>query len=244
LNFLVVGASGGLGRAICERLAEAGHHLIVVSSDVRDLEAMRSDLDSRHGTRVCIAPADTATDGGYLDEVVRAAQEMGGVDGVLFPIGGLSPDDSGALDAASVEWLVRTNFTVIVDAVSRLLPPMRELGRGAIVGFGTIAAERGRGRNVVYASAKRALQTYFESLRHLCSGSGVVVQFYVLGYLDTSLASGRTKLFPKGSPERLADRVLANLNRDMPIVYYPWFWRFVGLGLRWTPWFLFKRLRF
>ncbi len=66
-----------------------------------------------------------------------------------------------------------------------------------MVGFGSIAAARGRSGNVVHASSKRALESYFESLRHAWAGQGPRVQFYILGYLDTSLASGRTKLFPR-----------------------------------------------
>ena len=48
----------------------------------------------------------------------------------------------------------------------------------------------GRSRNVAYSAAKRALASFFESLRHAFADSGVVVQFYVLGYMDTELAAG------------------------------------------------------
>ena len=41
--------------------------------------------------------------------------------------------------------------------------------------------------NVAYSAAKRALASFFESLRHACADTGVAVQFYVLGYMDTEL---------------------------------------------------------
>ena len=55
---IVVGASAGLGRALAGELAAAGHDLVVVSSDARDLEALASDLRIRHGVRVVTAPSD------------------------------------------------------------------------------------------------------------------------------------------------------------------------------------------
>jgi short-subunit dehydrogenase len=81
-----------------------------------------------------------------------------------------------------------------------------------------VAATRGRATNVVYSASKRALQTYFEGLRHASVGTPVRVQFYVVGYLDTNLAFGRRTLLPRADPEGLAARVVRDLDRDVGIV--------------------------
>ena len=39
LTSVVIGASAGLGRALAEELAAAGHNLFLVATDRRDLEA-------------------------------------------------------------------------------------------------------------------------------------------------------------------------------------------------------------
>jgi hypothetical protein len=65
-----------------------------------------------------------------------------------------------------------------------------------------------------------------------------------VGYLDTSLSAGRTKVFPKANPERLADRVERDLDCDVGRVFFPWYWRPTCLALRWTPWFVYKRMQF
>ncbi|MBC8022879.1 MAG: SDR family NAD(P)-dependent oxidoreductase, partial [Burkholderiales bacterium] len=51
-TILIVGGSSGLGRALAERFARAGHTLALVSSDVRDTEALAADLRLRHGVTV------------------------------------------------------------------------------------------------------------------------------------------------------------------------------------------------
>lgn len=244
MNYLIVGASGGLGRALCYHFASVGHDLVLVSSDERDLRATASDLTVRFGRRVKTVPAELGGDETYLEDVASAADDLGELDGLLFPVGAVVSEDTGGLGPESTEWLVRTNFLSIVNAVARLLPSMKARAKGVIVGFGSVAGARGRGANVVYAASKRALESYFESLRHSCSDRDLIVQFYVLGYLDTTLASGRTSLLPKASPERLAHRVLRDLHRDVGVVYFPWYWRSLCFALRWTPWFVFKKVRF
>ena len=233
-----MGASGGLGRALCHRLAVGGHELVIASSDARDLNALASDLRLRWGASVKTIEWDASQEG------TSKVMGLEDPDGFFFPIGAVDADDRGSLDPARAEALVRANFLSIVEVVSRSLPAMRAGQGGVIVGFGSIASARGRGANVVYSAAKRALESYFESLRHTCAGSGILVQLYVLGYLDTTQASGRTKLFPKASPERLAERVVRHLDRDVGVVYYPWYWRWVVLTLRAMPWALYRRISF
>jgi short-subunit dehydrogenase len=244
VTYVVVGASAGLGRALATRLAAAGHSLVLVASDPRDVGAVAADLRIRYRVPVTAVPADVAADDGYLDRVAAAADALGGVDGLLFPIGANAPGDDGSLDAAAATRLWRANFLVAAAAAARFLPELRRRPRAVIVGFGSVAAARGRGANVVYAAAKRALESLFESLRHACAGSSVLVQFYVLGYLDTQLAFGVRTPLPKADPGRLSERVLAGLDRDVGVVYYPAVWRLVCALLRRVPWVLYRRLRF
>jgi short-subunit dehydrogenase len=142
------------------------------------------------------------------------------------------------------ERLVRTNFLSVTAVVASLLPELRKRPRASIVGFGSVAATRGRGANLVYAASKRALQTYFEGLRHACAGTPVEVCFYVLGYLDTNLAFGRRTLLPRADPSRLAARVVRDMGRRGGVVYYPPAWRLVCAVLPLLPFVVFKRLKF
>jgi NAD(P)-dependent dehydrogenase (short-subunit alcohol dehydrogenase family) len=105
-------------------------------------------------------------------------------------------------------------------------------------------AARGRTRNAAYAAAKRALDAYFESLRHALAGTGVVVQFYVLGYLDTHLAFAHDTPLPRAAPDACAERVFRRRAVDFGRAYYPAYWRPLTAVLRLLPWFVFRRLSF
>ena len=92
--------------------------------------------------------------------------------------------------------LVNANLVSVMAAVGQFLPAMLARNGGNIVGIGSVAALRGRGGNVAYAAAKRGLESYFESLRHRTASTGVRVQFYRLGDVDTALIFGRRLPFP------------------------------------------------
>jgi short-subunit dehydrogenase len=240
----IVGASAGLGRALAERLAAERRDLVLVASDARDLDALAADLRIRHGVRVRTVAMDLGRAPLQLEPLERAVSELGGCDALLLSAGFTAETDGIDLDPALAERLVLANFLGIATVVGALLPRLRERQRASIVGFGSVAAIRGRGANVVYAAAKRALHSYFEALRHASAGSGVRVAFYVLGYLDTSLAFGRRRLVPRADPARLAARVVRELGRREGVVYYPAAWRVVAAALPLVPFALYKRLKF
>jgi short-subunit dehydrogenase len=240
---VVVGASAGLGRELAGQLAAAGHDLVVVSSDARDLEALSSDLRIRHGVRVVALPLDLGGELSGVERLAEAAAELGGPDALLLPVGWAATSDDATLDPVLAERLVRTNFLSVAAVVGRFLPELQRRPRASVVGFGSVAAARGRGANVFYAASKRALETYFESLRHACAGTPVRVSFYVLGYLDTNLAFGRRTLLPRADPARLAARVVRDLGRCEGVRYHPRAWRLVAAALPLVPFSVYRRLK-
>jgi len=243
MTWVVIGASAGLGRALSEELARDGRSLLLVASDRRDLDALAADLRVRFRGEVRALECDvTAT--GEAAEVPSQALADAPIEGLLFPVGAVAEDDNGLLPASAADQLIRINLTSVISIVGRLLPRMLEQRHGVIVGFGSVAAVRGRRRNVVYSAAKRALESYFESLRHLCEPHGITVMLYVVGFMDTNQAFGQKLRLPRAQPTRLARRVCRELGRHSGKRYLPRWWGPISLALRVIPWPVFRRLRF
>lgn len=244
LTYLVVGGSSGLGRSLAERLAVAGHSLVLVSSDLRDTRALAADLALRFGVSVAPVALDLAAPELSLSSLDEALAALPPLAGLLLPAGMNRADDMPGQASDAFGALTNANHTNICRIVDHYLPRLQRAPNGLIVGFGSIAATRGRKRNVAYSAAKRALQSYFESLRHSLAGSGVLVQFYVLGYLDTNLAFGQATPLPKASPRKLAELIYRRRRNDFGVLYYPRYWRPACAMLRALPWPLFRRLSF
>jgi short-subunit dehydrogenase len=243
VNAVVLGATAGVGRALAEELAVAGNALLLAGGDARDLAAEASHLRAVHGARVECVAFHACGDPDWMASIAEAAARLGPVDALLLPIGGSDERDTGVLETAAARQLLETNLLSVIALVTHFLPSFLARGSGCIVGFGSIAAARGRSTNVVYSAAKRALVSYFESLRHKTAGTAVRVQLYQLGYVDTQQTFGRALAIRPCSPARVARAVVKNLHRDVGTVYYPRYWALIACGVRTLPWFIFRRLK-
>lgn len=242
MTALVVGASSGLGRALANELACRGHDLLLVASDERDLDALAADLRLRHGIDARGLALDLGREAEPGARVVDALDGMSPLSALLLPIGHSRGDDDFSLDAARIGQLLAINLHAPLAIVHALLPRLLD-ARGAIVLFGSIAAVRGRGRNVVYASAKRGLESLYESLRQRHSPRELRVQLYRLGFLATNLTHGMRLPTAAADPLAVAKDVVDRMPRGSACGYLPRKFALVALIVRWLPWFLYRRMR-
>jgi len=241
MTYLIVGASSGLGRELAEKFASEKNDLIVISSDIRDLIALQQDLQIRFNVKVTPFEMNfqNSLEFGNLDKIIPQK-----IDGVLLPVGLSEPPDEPNTDSEKIIKLFNINLISICIFINHYLKNL-EKNRSVIIGFGSISAIRGRSRNSTYAAAKRGLESYFESLRHYTQNSSVMVQFYVLGYLDTNLTFGETVVgFKPADVKKLAETVYKNRFNEFGKRVYPSVWRPVMVILRLLPWTVFKKFRF
>lgn len=242
MTAIVVGASSGLGRALAVELALAGRPLLLIASDARDLDALADDLALRHGTTVATLAIDLAAEANPGTRVLEALDGLPPPTALLLVAGQSRGDDDFSLGAGAIGQLLAINLHAPLAIAHALLPRLVET-RGTIVGFGSIAAARGRRRNVVYAAAKRGLESFFESLRQRYRPRELRVQFHRLGFVRSNLTWGMKLPLPAAEPADVARRVVAALGRGSFARYEPRRWALIAFILRRLPWFLFRRMK-
>jgi 3-oxoacyl-[acyl-carrier protein] reductase len=205
---LVTGAGRGIGRGIALELARAGVALALVARSVDELVATKDRIEGLGGSALAI-PADL----GDLDEVTRvvgfANGELGTVDvlvnnaAVVWPLG-----PSVVVDPA--EW--RASITVNVVAAATLsfalMPAMLDRGWGRIVNVSSGVAAHPEvmiGGNA-YASSKAALEAHTINLAAELSGSGVTVNAFRPGSVDTAMQAWIRKQDPARIGAELHER--------------------------------------
>ena len=109
--------------------------------------------------------------------------------------------------------------------------------------FGSVAAIRGRGRNVVYATAKRGLVSLYESVRQRHRSSELRVQLYQLGFLATNLTHGMRLPMPATDPAVVAKTVIDRLAHGSACWYLPRKFALIALLVRALPWAIYRRMR-
>ena len=242
MKSVVIGGTAGLGREIATALAKKGHTLLITGKDKRDVDASVANLENQFEIKVSGIVVDASNQKNFHDILFAAASSFGIVNNLFLPIGASNAQDDGNLEVQELNNLISSNFISVVIAVQAFSSQLRLADKAAIVGFSSISATRGRQENVIYAASKRALESYFESLRMILSGTNISVICYRLGYLDTYQAYGKRLFFPKENPKKAAEIIVANLNRKSLISYYPRYWKAITILIMVVPARFYKKI--
>jgi short-subunit dehydrogenase len=173
---LLTGATGGLGRAIAEAMAERGVRLLLSARDVGALEAMAAELPGEgHEVRA----ADLAEPG----SAERLAAEAAAVD-ILVANAGLPA--AGKLDDFSADQVtraLRVNLEAPMLLARALYPAMVERGSGHLVFVASLSGKAASPRSSIYNATKFGLRGFALGLRPDLSPSGVGVSLVSPGFI-------------------------------------------------------------
>jgi len=187
---VVTGSSRGIGRAIAERLAEHGAHVVVSSRKQDACEAVVAGINAKHGAGRAIAVAASISSKDALQSLVdRTMQHFGRIDVLVCnaasnpyygPQAGISDDQFRKIldnNVLSNHWLI--NMTV---------PQMIERQQGSIVIVSSIGGLRGSTTIGAYCISKAANLQLARNLAHEYGPHGVRVNCIAPGLIKTDFA--------------------------------------------------------
>jgi short-subunit dehydrogenase len=240
-TWLILGASSAIARALARQAAAAGADIILAGRDQADLSRTASDLSIAYGITATTRDFDATDTAAH----VAFAASLAGVSGVLniALLFGIMPDQA-AMDADPALALdcIATNLTGAISILHGLAPVLESRRSGTLIGFGSVAGDRGRLKNYIYGASKSALHTYLAGLRNRLGRAGVHVLTVKPGFVDTALTFGLPGLFLVATPDAVARAVLAAAARRRDIIYVPFFWRPIMTIIGAIPERAFKRL--
>lgn len=163
----ITGASSGLGLHTARALREAG--FLVVAGARSFGEEQKTEAGC------CRLPLDVTREQS-IDQFVDSAQAAYGPPDILINCAGvliLGACESYALE--EMRQVMETNFLGQAAMIGRVLPLMRERGRGRIVNFSSINGLLGIPFQGAYVASKHAVEGYSECLAMECAPFGVEV---------------------------------------------------------------------
>lgn len=155
---LVTGGSRGLGRAICEGLADAGATVVVSSRKQPACEEVAEQITRRTGRRAWGIPMHV----GHWDEIEAVLDRVEGGVGpidVLVNNAGIAPgspslaEQTEALFDKTIEINLKGPFRLMALVGAR----MKRRGAGSIVNISSIGSQRPGNGEATYAAAKAGL---------------------------------------------------------------------------------------
>lgn len=162
---LVTGGGGGIGSAICRRLAAAGAQVIVnYNSNAQKAQAV---ADSLAGANHLVIQASVTDSIALQQMAAQVADQYGTLDLLVNNAGITRPVPHADLDGLDDEWIDRilqTNFRGAFACVRACKELLMAGERGTVVNISSVAAVTGIGSNVAYCASKAAMDSMTRSL--------------------------------------------------------------------------------
>lgn len=203
----VVGATGGMGSALCEALVGRGATVV------------RANRSGGDGSDLAIDLRDTAAG----DALVAYANERHGrLDGVVVAAGIVAFGDLVDTDDIVIEELFLTNTLGPMWLAKRVLPALRET-TGFFVNFSGVVAEAPMPGMAAYSASKAAASAATEAIRREFRRVKVSVIDARPPHTETGLAqrplAGSAPKMPTGlAPATVAERVMVAIERGDTVV--------------------------
>lgn len=176
-RILVTGAATGMGRAVAERFAREGAHLVLFGLGSDELDAAASTCAARavHG------------DITQPEDVARAVAACGmRLDALVNAAGIIHSDEPISVEDAVWERTFAVNVTGTM-MVCRAALPLMQAG-GAVVNIASVAAFNSGQGMASYAASKAALVAYTRSVANAHGGQGIRANVVAPGWVRTPMS--------------------------------------------------------
>jgi len=208
---LVTGGSGGIGAAICRRLAADGFH-VTVHANRRKAEADRIVKEIVAAGGAAGAAAFDVADAEQTHAALEKLLEGGAIQVVVNNAGIHEDAVLPAMKRAQWSRVIDVSLNGFFNVTQPLLLPMMGTRWGRIINMSSVAAITGNRGQANYAAAKAGLHGATKSLAIELASRGITVNAVAPGFIATDMTKGIStdtveRLVPMkrvGTPEEVA----------------------------------------
>ena len=180
---LVTGGTGGIGTAICQRLADDGAQIITTSLSH---EKAKTWKDSQNFDSTIIA-CDVSSYDDCQSMKEQIQKDFGAVD-IVVNNAGITRDGSfRKMDADKWTQVITTNLNSVFNVSHQFVNGMTEKGYGRIVNISSINGQKGQFGQTNYSAAKAGIHGFTMALAQEVARKGVTVNTVSPGYIATEM---------------------------------------------------------
>lgn len=183
---LVTGATRGIGKAIAQRLHEAGAQVVVTGRNLDLLDAWRQ-------VGVLAIKADVTKVEDVQALITQIIQKYGRVDVVVNNAG--ITRDGLLMRMTDQDWqaVLETNLTGVFQVCREVIRPMLKQRQGKIVNISSVIGVTGNAGQTNYAASKAGLIGFSKALAKEVASRNILVNVVAPGYVDTEMTQALTE---------------------------------------------------
>ncbi len=216
---LITGGMGGLGEAICIKMAALGYTVVTTYSPGNKTWKEWLDSMKRLGFNFHAYPCDVANFESAKACVEEITKAVGPVD-VLVNNAGITRDMTfKKMDKVNWDAVMSTNLDSTFNMTKQVCDGMLERGWGRIVNISSVNGQKGAFGQTNYSAAKAGMHGFTKALALEVARKGVTVNTISPGYIGTKMVMAipadvlDSKIIPQipmgrlGKPEEVAGLV-------------------------------------
>ena len=184
---LVTGGMGGLGEAICMKLAALGNTVVTTYSPSNTKSAEWLEQMKLQGYDFRAYPCDVTSFDSCTACVQKVAGNLGPVD-VLVNNAGITRDMTfKRMDKANWDAVIETNLDSCFNMTKQVCDGMVERGWGRIINISSVNGQKGAFGQTNYSAAKAGMHGFTKALALEVARKGVTVNTISPGYIGTKM---------------------------------------------------------
>lgn len=205
---VVTGATGGLGKAMCQALAAQGRKLVAShlpgGEFVQEAKDWQAELGN-DGIKVAIYPLDVTDYDSCKTFVDTVEKEVGPID-ILVNNAGIT-NDAPLKRMKPEQWnqVINVNLNSMFNMCSQVFDGMCERGFGRIVNISSLNGEKGQFGQSNYAATKAGIYGFTKSIAQEGARKGVTANAVSPGYVDTPMV------------RKVPEKILNNIIEGIPV---------------------------
>jgi len=191
---VVTGGALGIGRAVCELLAEKGAAVSIIDWD-EDAGSKLSEVINRNGGKAIFHKVNVANNADVLAAVEATANEFGSIDSLVVSAG--IQRYGTAISTTDEQWdeVIGVNLKGAWNAAKACLPNILRRG-GSIVNISSVQALASQQNVLAYTVSKHGLIGLTRSMAMDFAKDGVRVNAVCPGTVDTPMLRWAASLDP------------------------------------------------
>lgn len=237
---LIIGAGSDIARPLAYLYAKSGYGIYFASRNYEKLHRDANDIKLRFNVDSFAYEFDVTRTESHQDFYNSLPVKPIGVVCLAGTLGEQKKSENNFIDAKNV---IDTNYSGLVSILHIIATDLEQRKKGFIVGVSSVAAEKGRKSNYIYASAKAGFTTFLSGLRNRLYPSHVQVLTVHPGFIRTKMIEGKeTPDIITATPEEVAQDIFSAQQSGKDFIYSKWFWRFIMFAFKMTPESMIKKL--
>lgn len=188
MTAVITGGTGGIGSAICQRLAPECQVIACYFKNGKHEEARRWQSEQRDaGYDIDIVYADMASFSDCEKLCSLVLERYGHID-ILVNNAGITADSCfKKMSPGQWQQVIDANLTSVFNITRNVLPAMIDRNYGRIITISSINGRKGQFGQCNYAASKAALFGFSKSLALEVAQKGITVNTISPGYIDTAM---------------------------------------------------------